>query len=145
MMNQPKTKHVDPTDIPEVVDFLDSDAKVQEFKEQYADVFEVFSKLIEERNQKLQAAEKVVRAHGVSCGPFDLYQYQTKIDAQGLFDALGREDFLKVGGAVKTVPEYSIDKKQFEAAVAQKKVPAKVVEAVVNIAPRYKCPDSIKL
>ena len=144
-MNTPKTKEVDPRDIPEVVDFIDADGKLKDFREQYADVFEQYNKLVEERNTKLENAEKVVRAHKVTCGPFVLYQYQTKFNAQAFFDAVGREDFLKLGGEIKTVPQYSVDKKQFEAFAAQKKIAQSVIDVVVEISPRYKCPDKMTL
>lgn len=144
-MSTSKAKEVDPKDIPEVVDFIDADAKVKDYRESFADVFETYEKLVEERNSKLENAEKVVRAHKVTCGPFVLYQYQTKYDAQAFFDAVGREDFLKLGGEIKTVPEYSLDKKQFEAFVAQKKIPPTVIEAVVEVSPRYRCPSKLSL
>lgn len=142
-MNIPKVKEVDPRDIPEVVDFIDADNKLKEFREQYADLFETYGQLVEDRNSKMENAEKVVRAHKVTCGPFVLYQHQTKFNAQAFFDAVGKEDFLKFGGEMKTVPQYSIDKKLFEAAVAQKKIPPSVVEQVVEVSPRYKCPDKL--
>lgn len=142
-MNTPKTKEVDPRDIPEVVEFINAESKVKEFREQYADVFDTYNQLIEDRNSKLENAEKVVRAHKVTCGPFVLYQYQTKFNAQAFFDAVGREEFLKLGGNIQTVPQYSIDKKQFEAFAAQKKIPQSVIDQVVEVSPRYKCPDKI--
>jgi hypothetical protein len=144
-MNIPKTKEVDPRDIPEVVDFINADSKVKEFREQYSDLFETYQQLIEDRNSKLENAEKVVRAHKVTCGPFVLYQYQTKFNAQAFFDAVGKEDFLKFGGEMKTVPQYSIDKKQFEAFAAQRKIPQSVIDQVVEVSPRFKCPEKISL
>jgi hypothetical protein len=140
-----KAKEVDPRDIPEVADFIDADDRVKEFKEQYKDVFEQYEQMVSERNDKLEAAEKIVRAHKVTCGPFVLYQYQTKYNAQALYDAVGRDDFLKLGGNIQTVPKYEIDKKAFEAMVAQKKIAPTVVEAVVEISPRYKCPDKLSV
>lgn len=140
-----KAKTVDPTDIPEVVAFIDADARVKDFREQYADVFAAYGKLVEDRNQALESAEKVVRAHQVTCGPFDLFQYSTTFNAQAFFDAVGREQFLKLGGEVQTVPQYSIDKKMFEANVAQKKIPPSVVNQVVTVSPKYKCPKPISL
>jgi hypothetical protein len=140
-----KTKEVDPRDIPEVADFIDADSRVKEFKEQYKDVFEQYEQMVTERNDKLEAAEKIVRAHKVTCGPFVLYQYQTKYNAQALYDAVERDDFLKLGGNIQTVPKYEIDKKAFEAMVAQKKIAPTVVEAVVEISPRYKCPDKLSV
>lgn len=140
-----KAKEVDPRDIPEVVSFIDADDRLKEFKEQYADVFVQYDEMVNDRNDKLEAAEKIVRAHKVTCGPFVLYQYQTKLNAQAFYDAVGRDDFLKLGGNIQTVPKYEIDKKQFEAFVAQKKIPQTVIDAVVETSPRYKCPDKLSV
>lgn len=144
-MNTPKTKITDPRDIPEVVEFINAEEKLKEFRDQFHDVFEMYDKLVEDRNSKLENAEKVVRAHRVTCGPFVLYQYQTTYNAQTFFDAVGREEFLKLGGAIETVPQYSIDKKAFEAFVAQRKIPPSVVEQVVSVSPRYHCPAKLSL
>ncbi len=138
-----KAKQVDPIDIPEVAEFINADEKLKEFKEQYTDIFETYSQLATDRNDKLEAADKIVRAMKVSCGPFDLYQTQTKLNAQNFFDAVGREEFLKLGGSISTTTNYEVDKKQFEAFVAQKKIPPSVVESVVETSPRYKVPPKI--
>lgn len=142
-MNKPKPKQVAPEDIPEVADYLDAKSKLDDFREEYKNVFEQYDALVEDHNTKLEQAEKIVRAQEVTCGPFDLYQWQTKYDAEKFYDAVGREDFLKLGGHIETVPQYSIDKKMFEAAVAQKKIPQSVINAVVEVSPRYKCPKPV--
>ena len=144
-MSTSKAKEVDARDIPEVVAFIDADTKLKEFREQYADLFETYGQLVNDRNEKLENAEKVVRAHKVTCGPFILYQYQTKYNAQAFFDAVGREEFLKLGGSVKTVPEYDIDRKQFDAFAAQKKILPSIVTAVVETIPKYQCPKKITI
>lgn len=138
-----KAKEVDPLDIPEVAEFINADERLKEFKEEYKDVFEQYEAIVSDRNDKLEAAEKIVRAHKVTCGPFVLYQYQTKYNAQAFYDAVGRDDFLKLGGTIQTVPKYEIDKKAFEAMMAQKKIAPTVIEAVVETSPRYKCPDKL--
>ncbi len=136
-------KKVEPIDIPEVVEFINADERLKEFRQEYDDVFQQYDAIVTDRNDKLEAAEKIVRAHEVSCGPFDLYSHQTKYDAQAFYDAVGREEFLKLGGNIQTVPKYDIDKKTFEAMVAQKKVAPSVVEVVVTVSPRYKVPSKI--
>lgn len=138
-----KFNTTDPVEIPAVVDYMDAADKLREFKEEHADVFEAYDFLVQEHNNKLEAAEKVVRAQGVSCGPFDLYQYQTKFDAEKLYDAVQREEFLRLGGKIETVPVYSVDKNIFEAKLAQGAVPKNVVDVVVKTSPRYKTPDKL--
>lgn len=143
MSKQPKAKEVDPTEIPAVADFINARDKLNEFKEENAAVFEVFDELVAEYNTALEKAEKLVRADEVTCGPFVLYQWQTKYDAEKLYDSVGRDEFLRLGGQVKTVPEYSLDKSTFEAKMAQNAVPPPVLNVVVRISPRYKTPDKL--
>jgi hypothetical protein len=138
-----KSKEVDPTQIPAVATFIDAEARLAEFKEEHGEIFAMYDQLVEERNTALQAAEKIVRAHQVTCGPFVLYQWQTKIDPEKFYDAVGRDNFLKLGGSIDTVPKYSVDKNTFEAKMATGAIPQNVVDAVVVKSPRYKCPDPI--
>lgn len=142
-MNTPKTKIVDPNELPEVVTYIDAKAQLDEFRAEYADVFEKYDVLVQGHNDALQNADKVVRAHGVSCGPFDLYQYATKYNAEAFYDAVGREKFLQMGGSIETIPKYTVDKKLFDANVAKHSIPKNVVDAVVVIEPRYKTPKPI--
>ena len=71
-----------------------------ELRNQYKDVFEQYEVLVEDHNSKLEQAEKVVRAQEVTCGPFELYQWQTKYKAEALYDAVGREQFLTGLGVI---------------------------------------------
>jgi hypothetical protein len=133
------------TDIPEVIEFLQAQAAIQEFKQEYPEVFEQFEQLVESYNTKLEAAEKVCRAAEVNCGPFDLYQYNTKYDAQALFAAVGRDKFLELGGSTGTATTYDIDKSRFEAAVAAKKVSKDIITAVRKETPNYHKPSKLVL
>jgi hypothetical protein len=131
------------TDIPEVIEFLQAQAAIQEFKQEHPDVFEMFEQLVEAYNTKLQAAEKICRAAEVNCGPFDLYQYNTKYNAKALFDAVGRDKFLELGGTVGSEATYDIDKSRFEAAVAAKKVGKDVISQVRKETPVYHKPEAL--
>lgn len=138
-----KINEVRDLEYPEVVAFLQAQAAIQEFKQEHPEVFEQFEGLVEQYNSTREAAEQVCRAAEVKCGPFDLYQYGTKYDGKQLFDAVGREKFLELGGTIGTKPIYEIDKTRFEAAVAAKKLSKDVVERVRKEEPRYHVPDKL--
>lgn len=140
-----KAKTVPENDIPEVKHFLEVQRQVEDLKEAYPEVFERLGQLQQDYNQALEAAEKKVRGLQVSCGPFNLYQWQTSIDVDKLYEELGRDEFLKVGGKVQTVTTYDLDKAKFEAHVTSGGVPKEVVDVVKKTSPRYKKPEKINL
>jgi len=137
------SKTVAPTEIPEVLAFMEIDAEIQKMKKIYPGVFEELMELAERRNTLLEAADKAVREKNVSCGPFNQYQTATTYDAEKFYDAVGREDFLKLGGAIETVPQYSINKSMFDSLAAQGKITKDVVDAVKKLSPRYKKPEKM--
>lgn len=143
-MSQMKAKRVPETQVPEVQAFLEAREKVERLKEAYPEVFEQLSHLQQEYNAALEAADKAVRAKKISCGPFDCYQMQTKYNAERLFEELGRDEFLKVGGTIKTVTQYDVDKNKLEAHITSGVIPDEVVGAVRDVSPRYKKPDKIE-
>lgn len=136
-------KVVPPSEIPEVEAFLEMDGQIQSLKENYPGVFDELKELAEKRNTLLEAADKAVRARGVTCGPFNQFQTATSYDAEKFLDAVGREDFLKLGGSIENVPQYSINKDTFNALAAQGKIPQEVVNVVKKESPRYKKPEKM--
>jgi|HigsolmetaAR202D_1030399.scaffolds.fasta_scaffold01372_4 hypothetical protein len=139
------TKKVAETDIPEVMHFLAVKKQIDDLKEGYPEVFERLRQLQQDYNQALEAAEKAVRGRQVSCGPFHLYQWQTSLDAEKLYEELGRDEFLKVGGKIQTVTTYDLDKNKFEAHVTAGTIPKEVVDVVKKVSPRYKKPEKINV
>jgi hypothetical protein len=135
----------DISEIQEVREFVSAQAALAEFKEQNAPVFEQFEHLAETYNQRLEAAEKICRANAISCGPFEMYQTQTKIDGQALHNAVGRENFVTIGGEINTKVEYKVDKARFEAAVARGLVTQPVIDRVVSVSPRYHMPGKVEM
>lgn len=144
-MKKKNIETVDPSSIPEVVEFLDAQDAIQTFKESNAAVFEQYAELAERYNTALEQADKVCRAKQVSSGPFDLYQFTTKYDAEALYNAVGRDKFLEVGGKIDSKTIYDLDKGRLEAAVAQKKVPAEVIDQVRKETPAFHKPDKLVL
>lgn len=145
MSQRTTPKQVAPEDIPEVVQFLEAKEKLDRMREAYPEIFQQLEEVKEEYNSTLQAAEQAVRGKGVTCGPFIHYQTQIKYDADKLYEAVGREAFLELGGQVKTVATFEIDKAKLEAQIAANKVPADVVKAVKEVSPRYKKPEKISI
>lgn len=144
-MQKKSPKKINPAEIPEVVEFLDAQDALQAFKDEHAHVFSQLGELTERYNSTLEQAEKICRSKDVGCGPIDLYQYAVKYNATALFNAVGRDQFLALGGEAKTVTEYSLDKGRFEAAVAQKKVPKEVVDQVRKEVANYHVPPKLVL
>ena len=139
------TKNLPESAIPEVAAFVEAQERLQRLQDAYPEIFVQFKQLAEDYNQALEAADKAVRAQKVSCGPFSLMSVTTKYDAEKLYEEVGREAFLKFGGIEKSVTKYEVDKGRLEAAIAANAVPAKVVEDVRDISPRYKKPEKIVL
>ena len=128
-----------------VGEFIDAEDALREFKEEHAPLFDQLRELTERYNAALEQAEQVCRAREVSCGPIDLYQYTTKYDATALYNAVGRDQFLALGGQLSTVTEYSVDKGRLEAAIAQNKIAADVVPQIRKETPNFHKPNKLVL
>ena len=134
---------VSTADIPEVEAFVDAEDMLREFEQTHANIIATRSTLVENRNQKREAADKAVRAKEVSCGPWDIYQTQTKFNAEALYNAMGKDGFMKVGGRLQTKTAYDVDKAKVAAAIARGEIPTDVAEVVVTVSPRYHSPKEI--
>jgi len=136
-MAQPKFKEVPVDEIPEVIEFLDAQVRLEEFKARHPDLLNELEDLVEDYNQKLQAAEKVVRGKEVNCGPFTQLTPAITYDAERLYNAIGREEFIRLGGIIRQVPEYVIDGKTVEAAILGRRIPKEVAEVVKKTTRKY--------
>jgi hypothetical protein len=136
---------INEADIPEVVDFLDAKDALEAFKESNAALFEELSHLVERYNTALQSADKAVRSREATCGPWNLYSFSTKYDAETLYNALGRDKFLEVGGTIGSKTVYDIDKGRLEAAIAQRRIAQELVESVRKVSPSYHAPKPVVL
>jgi hypothetical protein len=132
-----------PEEVPEVAAYEEAAQVLEAFKQNNEQVFATYSALVDDVNQKREAADKVVRAQQISCGDWDLYQWQTKYDAKALFEALGRDGFMAVGGKMKKVTEFDLDKAKFKMAVSGGEVPEEVADAVISVSPRYHAPKAL--
>jgi hypothetical protein len=136
-------KSLPETEIPEVAAFTEVQRKLNSLKEAYPEVFEHLDSLKEEYNAALEAADKAVRGRRVSCGPFVMYQTQTKYDAEKLYDAVGRDRFLEVGGKMSTITTYEVDRAKLEAHIAAGTIDTETVGSVREVSPRYRKPEKL--
>ncbi len=124
--------------IPEVLQFLDANERLEEFKARNPELLGTLNILIEDYNTALENADKAVRAKGVNCGPWEQLTPTVKYDGEKLYSAVGREDFVRLGGVVRQVNEYVIDKGTIEAAIAANRLPQQIVELVRTVGRKYK-------
>lgn len=124
-----------------VHEFEVAERTIAMYEEENASVFATYKELIEERNQKRQAADKLVRALDVSCGPWDRYSERVKWDPDALYQGLGKDGFLAIGGSISTETVYKIDKDRVEQAYKAGSIPANVVTAARAVSPSYHAPE----
>lgn len=131
-------------EIEEVQEFVDLEQEIAHLKAENPEIFMQLADLVDRRNTALERAEKIVRAKGITCGPFENYTAVAKYDAQKMYDELGHDMFLKVGGKIGQVTQYSVDKAQLELSLAQNKIPGECVEQFRSVQKNYHVPDKIK-
>lgn len=129
------------TEVVEVAAYQEVKARYDAFKASNPEFFKHLDALQEEMNQKLQDADKAVRAKEVSCGDFKLYQFQLKYDAEVLLQAVGRDRFLQVGGTMTTQTVYGVDKARVDAAIASGAVTEDIAKRVRVKHPRFHKPE----
>ena len=131
---------VQPEEVPEVVDYLNAKEMLEAFKANNPNVFVAYERMVEDLNQKMEAADKAIRQREVSCADWELYQYQTKVDAEALFNAVGLDAFLRIGGSTTTKTVYAADKAKVQAAIARGDIPAAIAEDIITESARYHAP-----
>jgi hypothetical protein len=131
--------------IPEVAAFEDVKQRFEQFKADNPQFFEYLQAIAEEYNDKLQAADKAVRAQKVSCGDFLLKTSQTRYYPEDLYNAVGREEFLELGGKLSTRTVYEVDKKRLDAAITAGRVPEDLIPDVRKVTPVFKKPEQVVL
>lgn len=128
------------TSIPEVVEFISAKDTLEAFKDSHVEVFEEWAGLVEKYNTAMQNADKAVRAREVTCGPWVCAHFTTKYDAETLYNHLGRDKFLEVGGRIEAKTVYEVDKGRIEASIAQGKIANDTVDSIRKISPTYHAP-----
>jgi hypothetical protein len=143
-----KDKAHNPTaveEIPEVAAFEEVKQRMQQVRDTNAEFFAGFEALAEEYNEKLNAAVRATKSREVSCGDFILYQFGTGYDWEVLYQSLGHQGFLDVGGKVSQIASYDGNKQRFEAAHKSGQVSDEVYNRVVKKTPRFRKPDKVQV
>ena len=139
----PNLPTIDEQELPKVRRYLEVKEKIERFKRENRNVLDDYDELISEYNQSLEDAEKDVRIREVNCGPFVACGEMSKIDVDRLYDELGAEDFVKVGGIIETKQCLSIDKMKFKAMSAM--LPQEVLDGCVTHTIKYTAPKKVNL
>lgn len=132
-------------EIPEVSSFERLQEEYQAFRKANPEFFKYLEALAERYNSALEAADKAVRARQISCGDFALYQIATKYNADILFQGMGHDRALAVGGIASTRTVYEVDKTRVEASIASGAIPPAIADQVKKQEPRYKKPSKLEL
>ena len=143
MKNPISTEH--PSNVPEVVNFINAKAFLAQFIQTNSQLIEQLRQLTEQYNQTREAAEKAVRARGVACGEFDLYQQRFSVDGEKLLNAVGREAFIAMGGSIKKKSDASIGYKQAQMALARNQIDHALYDEIVKITDVYHVPQPLQV
>jgi hypothetical protein len=131
--------------LPQVQKFIDIRDRIHRLQEAYPEIFEQYQVMIEEYNTAQEAADQAVRALGVSCGPWEAFQEQKTYNADKLYEELGHEQFLSIGGSIKTVRKYEVDKARVEASIASGAIPKDIVDSFRKVTVKYHKPEKVVL
>jgi hypothetical protein len=141
-MGRTTIKQVAVEEVPEVAAYEGAKAMYESFKAAHLPVVEKLQEFLEYVNQTKEAAEKAVRAAGISCGDFDLYQQVDKVDGDTVLNAVGRDVFIGMGGTIKVKSEAKIGVKQLKTALAQKTITQDLYDEVIKVENRYHMPPT---
>jgi hypothetical protein len=140
------TNQVPTEQIPEALRFETVKSQLEAFKAANPAFFDYLVPLVEEYNNSLEAAEKAVRAQGVSCSDFILKNFTTKFNAEALYEWAGSpEKFLELGGTLSTVQVRGCDKSRVTTSVNSGRIPGDVAAEVMKKTPTYSKPDKVTL
>jgi hypothetical protein len=150
VIKPPKQIHIDDPNLsPEerqvantVREFHIAERTLELFLNENEKTMSVYTALIDERNQKLQAAEQLVRALSVTIDEFTLAGQAITYDAYELYKRVGPEKFTSIGGSVDTQTVYNIPKEKIEIAAALNAITPDDVLAVRKVTTRYHIPKA---
>jgi hypothetical protein len=129
--------------IPEVAAHEALLAQWRKFQDDNPELFSYIRQFEEQINNARQAADKAVRAKGVSCGSWHKYQVVDKLNADVAYQIHGHERFLALGGTLETVTKKKLDKPRYMSNVAANVVTPEEKAAVVTTENRYHAPDEM--
>lgn len=135
-----------PTDtFPEVTAYLQAKEQLDAWIQANEAIIAPLRHLMEQERTTRQAADKVVRANGVLCGPWKKHRDSVSVDAEKLVDMIGLEAFLSIGGTRETEVKYSLAAKTLDLAKARNLVSEETVQAVKTTSMSYSAPKDPSL
>ncbi len=145
ILNMTKPNEVPVEEIPEVAAFVEVQARYEKYKEDNPEFFKWLEELSEEYNEKLSVASKIVRARSVSCGPFDRFQTSTTYNAEEMFQILGQNKFLEMGGKEVLQKIRTVDKVRVERYIQSGDIDAESAAVIKKVSPRYRSIEEVKV
>ena len=136
-MPAPAIAQVPASSIAQVRAFRRAQKDLAELEAKHPAVFKKLRELATVYNATLEAADHAVRAQRVSCDPFVLDHYAAKVKPSALCEAVGRAEFVRLGGSIGTTETFEIDRKIFDALVARGELGEETVAAAVTYIPHY--------
>lgn len=123
-----------------VKDFETAEKVLDMFKIENSSVFKTYSELLDEREQKRQVADAAVRQCNASFGPWERYSERKTYNPEVLYERVGKETFLELGGKIDKITTYSIEPAKVEVGIATKKIPEAIVADIRKVIPNYRSP-----
>jgi hypothetical protein len=140
---EPRLNDVPVSEVPEVAAHEAVLARWRKFQEDNPEFFQYLRQFEEDLNTTRQAADKAVRALGVSCGSWHKYREDEKPNPDVAYQIHGHEKFLTLGGSLETVTKKKLEKTRYMSNVAAGAVTPEEAEAVVKKANVYHSPDEM--
>lgn len=136
----PNLNHEEQAAVSAVKEYQTAEKTIELFKQDNQQLMTEYLELLEEKEQKRQVADKLIRALDVSFGPWDRYSERTTYNADMLCQLIGKQKFMELGGVESTAVVYSIDGQKVELAIASGAIPKEVVPEVKTVTSSYHTP-----
>lgn len=117
-----------------------TERKISLFESENGEVFKTYDAMLDELERKRQVADAKIRATDATFGPWERFSEQKNYDTTALYDLIGKERFLALGGTVTEMPVIELERDKLELAIAEKEISKSVVSAILKITPKYRAP-----
>lgn len=106
---------------------------------------EPLQSIIEEYNAALEEVDGAVRARGISVGDFRIIRAFDEYNADKLYELVGKDKFLELGGAETLTRKLSIDKVKLRSFIEAGKLQPEIVEQIRTTQRQFSTPKPLKL
>lgn len=139
--NDPNLSDLEKAAVRAARDFDDAEKVIDMFKIENSAVLKIYQELLDDREQKRQVADAAIRATGKSISQWDAFSENKRYYPEKLYEAVGREAFLKMGGKISTVQQYEIEGQAIDLAISKKEIPEALAAEVKKVTLKYRSPD----